>query len=160
MRKIIKNRPDLVPVEIANLELEPEIVAGSFDPPTTDAVANAVGAVEEVIPPGTDEDNPLVNAQNLADAIDAASLEGTPAEVAAAALCELKYNQDNMAEEFAELDSRISALENAESVNANRTTLSAPSIKNKLSVNESLEREIKETPAAVEGDENELADAE
>lgn len=103
MRKIIKNRPDLVPVEIANLELEPEIVAGSFDPPTTDAVATAVGAVEDVIPPGTDEDNPLVNAQNLEDAIDAASLEGTPAEVAAAALCELKYNFISLAHDVTEL---------------------------------------------------------
>ena len=103
MRKIIKNRPDLVPVEIANLKLEPEIVAGSFDPPTTDAVANAIGEVEELVPPGTDEDNPLVNAQNLADAIDAASLEGTPAEVAAAALCQLNENFTALANDIADL---------------------------------------------------------
>ena len=160
MRKIIKNRPDLVPVEIPNLELEPEIVAGSFDPPTTDAVANAVGAVEELVPSGTDEENPLVNAQNLADAIAAADLSGVPAEVAAAALCELKENIEASAIDNAELEARVAALESAEGADDSRAILSAPSIRNDEQVGDGNERtleefpelERKETIAADEGD--------
>ena len=106
MRKIIKNRPDLVPVEIANLKLEPEIVKGSFDPPTTNAVV-------QLLPVGTDEENPLVNQEDLADAIAAADLSGVPAEVAAAALCELKENLEAAAIDNADLAARVAALESA-----------------------------------------------
>lgn len=144
MRKIIKNRPDLVPVEIPNLELEPEIVAGSFDPPTTDAVSKAVGAVEELVPSGTDEENPLVNAQNLADAIAAADLSGTPAEVAAAALCELKENLEAAAIDNADLAARVAALESAESVDDSRSVLSVPYIRNDVQVDDGIERTLEE----------------
>ena len=156
MRKIIKNRPDLVPVEIANLKLEPEIVKGSFDPPTTNAVA-------QLLPVGTDEENPLVNQEDLADAIAAADLSGVPAEVAAAALCELKENLEAAAIDNADLAARVAALESAEGADDSRAILSAPSIRNEAQVDDGNERtldevpelERKETIDADEGDETE-----
>ena len=153
MRKIIKNKPDLFPVEIANLELEPVIVKGSFDPPTTDAVA-------QIIPEATSPENPLVDEQTLDDAIAAADLSGVPAEVAAAALCELKENIEAAAIDNADLAARVAALESAESADDSRAILSAPSIRNEAQVDDGIERTLEEVPelekketiAADEGD--------
>ena len=156
MRKIIKNKPGLFPVEIANLELEPEIVKGSFDPPTTDAVA-------QLLPVGVSEENPLASQEDLADAIAAADHSGVPAEVAAAALCELKENLEAAAIDNADLSARVAALESAEGADDSRAILSAPSIRNEAQVDDGNERtldevpelERKETIDADEGDETE-----
>ena len=157
MRKIIKNKPDLFPVEIANLELEPVIVKGSFDPPTTDAVA-------QIIPEATSPENPLVDEQTLEDTIAAADLSGVPAEVAAAALCELKENIEAAAIDNANLAARVAALESAESADDSRSALSAPkNIEERVeeefrepAIDEVFEPEAKEIPAAEEGDGKEL----
>lgn len=156
MRKIIKNKPDLFPVEIANLALEPVIVKGSFDPPTTDAVA-------QLLPVGVSEENPLASQEDVADAIAAADLSGVPAEVAAAALCELKENIEAAAIDNADLAARVAALENTESADDSHAILSAPSIRNEAQVDDGNERmldevpelERKETIDADEGDETE-----
>lgn len=128
-------------------------LAGSVNEVTSGGVAEAIeesaDEIKEVIPPGTDEENPLVNEQNLADAIAAADLSGTPAEVAAAALCELKENIEAAAIDNAELAARVAALESAESADDSRAILSAPSIRNDVQVDEGNERTLEEVPELV-----------
>lgn len=134
-------------------------VKGSANLITSNSVAELVG----LLPVGTDEENPLVNQKDLADTIAAADLSGVPAEVAAAALCQLKENLDAATIENADLEARVSALENAESVNDNRAILSAPSIRNDVQEDDGIGRTLDEVPELVkketidadEGDETE-----
>ena len=131
-------------------------VKGSANLVTSNSVAELVG----LLPVGTDEENPLVNQEDLADAIAAADLSGVPAEVAAAALCELKENIEASAIDNADLAARVAALESAEGADDSRAILSAPSIRNEAQVDDVIERtleefpelEKKETIAADEGD--------
>ena len=131
-------------------------VKGSANLITSNSVAELVG----LLPVGTDEDNPLVNQEDLYDAIAAADLSGVPAEVAAAALCELKENIEAAAIDNADLAARVAALESAESADDSRAILSAPSIRNEAQVDDGIERTLEEVPelekketiAADEGD--------